>query len=261
MTLRIPGCTYRLQLNRNFNFRGATALCDYLDALGVTDVYASPILAARPGSAHGYDVIDHARLNPELGTESDLEALVGELRSSAGMGLMLDLVPNHMCIATSDNRWWNDVLENGRGSPYAPFFDIDWHPPKSELHEKVLLPVLGEQYGRVLENQEISHRLRGGRLLRPLRAAALSDRPAHDPAAARADGRRSEAQPSARSPRSPGDGEPRDRDPAPAEALGDRPGSRSASASAKRRSSSAGSMRWSRAAPRLAMPWSAASPP
>jgi (1->4)-alpha-D-glucan 1-alpha-D-glucosylmutase len=161
MTVRIPGCTYRLQFNKNFNFRDATALVDYLDALGVTDVYASPILAARPGSIHGYDVVDHGRLNPELGTESDLDALVAALQER-GMGMVLDVVPNHMCIASADNHWWNDVLENGRSSPYAPFFDIDWHPPKTELHEKVLLPVLGAQYGRVLENQEISIGYAGG---------------------------------------------------------------------------------------------------
>jgi (1->4)-alpha-D-glucan 1-alpha-D-glucosylmutase len=161
MTVRIPGSSYRLQLNKDFTFRDATRLVDYLDALGITDIYASPILAARPGSSHGYDVIDHARLNPDIGTEEDLEALVAALRER-GMGLILDLVPNHMCIASPDNRWWNDVLENGRSSPYAPFFDIDWQPPKSELHEKVLLPVLGEQYGRVLESQEIAIRYEGG---------------------------------------------------------------------------------------------------
>jgi (1->4)-alpha-D-glucan 1-alpha-D-glucosylmutase len=155
MTVRIPGCTYRLQFNKDFKFRDATALVDYLDGLGVTDVYASPILTARPGSIHGYDVIDHSRLNPELGTDGDLDALSAALRER-GMGMVLDVVPNHMCIASPDNHWWNDVLENGRSSPYAPFFDIDWHPPKTELHEKVLLPVLGAQYGRVLENQEIS---------------------------------------------------------------------------------------------------------
>ncbi len=155
MTPRIPGCSYRLQLNKNFNFRDTTALVDYLDALGVTDIYASPFLVARPGSAHGYDVIDHARLNPEVGTDGDLEALAAALKQR-GMGLIMDVVPNHMAIATSDNHWWNDVLENGRSSPFAAFFDIDWHPPKTELHEKVLLPVLGEQYGRVLENQEIA---------------------------------------------------------------------------------------------------------
>ena len=196
MTPRIPGCSYRLQLNKNFNFRDATALVDYLDALGVTDVYASPFLVARPGSMHGYDVIDHARLNPEIGTDGDLDALAAALKQR-GMGLIMDVVPNHMCIASSDNHWWNDVLENGRSSPFAAFFDIDWHPPKTELHEKVLLPVLGEQYGRVLENQEISIDVRGGRVLRPLLAVALPDRAAHHPAAAGTDRRRPAPQPSA----------------------------------------------------------------
>jgi (1->4)-alpha-D-glucan 1-alpha-D-glucosylmutase len=155
MPVRIPGCTYRIQFNKDFNFRDATALVDYLDALGVTDIYASPLLAARPGSSHGYDVIDHARLNPELGTEGDLDALAAAI-AARGMGLLLDVVPNHMCIASPDNRWWNDVLENGRSSPFAPYFDVDWHPPKPELAEKILLPVLGGQYGRVLESQELT---------------------------------------------------------------------------------------------------------
>jgi len=161
MTPRTPGCCYRLQLNKDFTFRDATALVDYLDALGVTDIYASPFLVARAGSMHGYDVIDHAHLNPEIGTDGDLEALSAALKQR-GMGLIMDVVPNHMCIASSDNHWWNDVLENGRSSPFAAFFDIDWHPPKTELHEKVLLPVLGEQYGRVLENQELSIRYEAG---------------------------------------------------------------------------------------------------
>src|SRR4051812_12880059 len=137
MTVRIPGSSYRLQFNKSFTFQDATRLVEYLDGLGITDVYASPILAARPGSVHGDDVVEHARLNPEIGSEEDLDALVAALRER-GMGMILDLVPNHMCIASPDNRWWNDVLENGRSSPYAPFFDIDWQPPKSELHEKVL---------------------------------------------------------------------------------------------------------------------------
>src|SRR3954470_10188936 len=98
MPPRIPGCSYRLQLNKDFNFRDATALVDYLDALGVTDIYASPFLVARAGSEHGYDVIDHSRLNPELGTESDLDALAAAL-GQRGMGLVMDVVPNHMAIA------------------------------------------------------------------------------------------------------------------------------------------------------------------
>src|SRR5215471_19176657 len=153
--MRIPVCTYRLQFSKQFTFRDATALIPYLDALGVTDLYASPFLAARPGSVHGYDVVDPSRLNPEIGTDEDLDALAAALRARS-MGLIMDVVPNHMCIASAENRWWNDVLENGRSSPYAAFFDIDWQPPKAELHDKILLPVLGEQYGRVLENQELA---------------------------------------------------------------------------------------------------------
>src|SRR4051794_31744689 len=100
MTPRIPICSYRLQFNKHFSFRDATALIDYLDALGVTDIYASPFLVARPDSAHGYDIIDHSRLNPEIGTDGDLEALGGAL-GQREMGLIMDVVPNHMAIATS----------------------------------------------------------------------------------------------------------------------------------------------------------------
>jgi len=152
---RIPLATYRFQFNRNFTLRDATALVPYLDALGISDIYASPFLAARPGSLHGYDVIDPTRLNPEIGTDEDLDALSVALRAR-GMGLLMDVVPNHMCIASPDNRYWQDVLENGRSSPSARIFDIDWYPPKAELADKVLLPNLGDQYGRVLEDQQIS---------------------------------------------------------------------------------------------------------
>jgi (1->4)-alpha-D-glucan 1-alpha-D-glucosylmutase len=148
-------------LSKRFTFRDATALLPYLDALGVTDVYASPFMAARAGSLHGYDIVDHSRLNPEIGTDEDLTALAREL-GARGMGLLMDLVPNHMCVASVENRRWADVLENGRSSPHATFFDIDWHPPKPELREKVLLPVLGEQYGRVLENQQLAVGYEGG---------------------------------------------------------------------------------------------------
>jgi (1->4)-alpha-D-glucan 1-alpha-D-glucosylmutase len=159
--IRIPLATYRLQFNKDFTLRDATALVPYLAALGISDIYASPFLAARPGSVHGYDVVDPTRLNPEIGSDEDLDALVTALQQR-GMGLLMDVVPNHMCIASAENRFWWDVLENGRSSPYARFFDIDWHPPKPELAEKVLLPVLGEQYGRVLENQQLSIAHDGG---------------------------------------------------------------------------------------------------
>jgi len=153
--LRIPSATYRLQLHRGFTLRDAAGIVDVLHALGITHLYASPLLRARPGSPHGYDIVDASMLNPELGTEGDLEALSAKLRER-GMGLVLDVVPNHMCIADPLNAWWFDVLENGQGPAYAKFFDIDWTPPKPELASRVLLPVLGDQYGAVLERGEIT---------------------------------------------------------------------------------------------------------
>jgi len=150
----IPASTYRWQLNHQFTFQDAVPLVEYLEELGISDCYASPLAMARPGSLHGYDVTDGSRLNPELGTREDLDHWAEQLRRH-GMGLILDVVPNHMCVADSSNAWWWDVLENGPSSRFAQFFDIDWRPPKEELADKVLLPVLGDQYGRVLENQEI----------------------------------------------------------------------------------------------------------
>lgn len=152
---RVPVATYRLQFNRAFTFADATRLVPYLDALGVSDVYASSYLAARPGSLHGYDIADHNRLNPEIGTEEEYEAFVTALESR-GMGQILDVIPNHMGIAAGCNPWWNDVLENGPSSAYAEFFDIDWDPVKRQLANKVLLPILGDQYGRILEEQELT---------------------------------------------------------------------------------------------------------
>ena len=154
MSARIPTATYRLQFNHLFTFRQAAAILNYLHDLGISDCYASPLLMARKGSLHGYDVIDPSKLNPELGTREDFNEFSVMLKQR-GMGLMMDVVPNHMCIAGSGNQWWNDVLENGPSSPYAAFFDIDWRPPKQNLANKTLLPALGDQYGRVLENQEI----------------------------------------------------------------------------------------------------------
>ena len=141
-TCRIPVATYRLQFTPDFGFADALPLIPYLHALGFTDLYASPFFRARRGSLHGYDVTDHSSINPELGTEADLEALVQAL-TQHGMGLLMDVVPNHMGISDGSNRWWQDVLENGPSSPYAHFFDIDWAPPKAVLANKVLLPVLG----------------------------------------------------------------------------------------------------------------------
>ena len=151
---RIPRCTYRVQLNRDFTFNDATALVPYLARLGVSHVYCSPYLRARAGSTHGYDIIDHNALNPEIGSPEDFERFVATLREH-GMGHILDMVPNHMGVMGADNAWWLDVLENGPASAYADFFDIDWQPANAALTNKVLIPVLGDQYGLVLERGEL----------------------------------------------------------------------------------------------------------
>ncbi|MGE3780852.1 MAG: alpha-amylase family glycosyl hydrolase, partial [Pirellulaceae bacterium] len=147
----LPVATYRLQFSRDFTFADATKLVPYLHNLGISHVYASPYLRSTKGSQHGYDIVDHTRLDPELGTDADFHALVGALRAHR-MGHLLDLVPNHMGIGSDENSWWQDVLENGPSSPYAGFFDIDWKPLKPDLTNKVLLPVLGDQFGAVLES-------------------------------------------------------------------------------------------------------------
>jgi (1->4)-alpha-D-glucan 1-alpha-D-glucosylmutase len=148
------GATYRLQLHEKFDWGHAAAVVDYLYDLGVTDVYTSPIMAAAKGSSHGYDVVDHGRLNPELGGEASFERFSRSLRERR-MGLLLDWVPNHMGVAVGQNRLWDDVLENGKSSLYADHFDIDWRPLRDDLADRVLLPLLGEQYARVLENGEL----------------------------------------------------------------------------------------------------------
>ncbi|MEO8259461.1 MAG: malto-oligosyltrehalose synthase [Acidobacteriota bacterium] len=158
---RIPLATYRLQFNRDFTFRDAHSIVDYLNALGITDCYASSYLKAVPGSPHGYDVADPTCLNPDLGTDVDYWTWIDALRAR-GMGHVLDLVPNHMGIADSANPWWQDVLENGPSSRFARFFDIEWHPVKAELANRVLIPTLGDQYGAVLERQELHVIFRDG---------------------------------------------------------------------------------------------------
>jgi (1->4)-alpha-D-glucan 1-alpha-D-glucosylmutase len=150
----IPLATYRLQLNRDFTFAQATEIVPYLAALGISHCYISPCLKARPGSVHGYDIVDHNSLNPEIGTRDQFDHFVSTLRQH-GMGLILDIVPNHMAVMGSDNAWWLDVLENGEASIYGCFFDIDWRPLKEELHGKVLVPVLHDHYGAVLESGEL----------------------------------------------------------------------------------------------------------
>ena len=151
---RIPAATYRLQFTAHFTFRDALELVPYLQSLGISDVYASPLLKPRPGSSHGYDTVDHGKLNPALGTEEDFRALAQALRER-GMGLILDTVPNHMGIGDPANGWWMDVLENGPSSSRAHYFDIDWNPVNPELKGKVLIPILEDQYGQVLESGKI----------------------------------------------------------------------------------------------------------
>src|SRR6266550_160288 len=150
---RIPSSTYRLQFNRWFTFAQAREIVPYLDALGVSDAYASPYFQARPESLHGYDITDHNKLNAAIGSRAEYDAWIADLHAR-GMGQVLDFVPNHMGIGEPLNQWWMDVLENGPSSIYAQYFDIDWRPLKSDLHDKVLLPILSDQYGRVLERGE-----------------------------------------------------------------------------------------------------------
>src|SRR5689334_2397368 len=158
---RIPTCTYRLQFNRRFTFATAGEIVAYLDALGVSDVYASPYFQARPESLHGYDITDHNKLNEAIGSRADYDRWIAELHAHQ-MGQVLDFVPNHMGIGEALNTWWMDVLENGPSSAYARYFDIDWRPLKTDLHDKVLLPILGDQYGRVLERGELKVHFEAG---------------------------------------------------------------------------------------------------
>lgn len=151
----IPVATYRLQFNRDFTFADAGNIISYLHLLGISHVYASPLLKARAGSPHGYDIVDHNKLNPEIGDEDEFMHYVEILREH-DMGQILDIVPNHMGVGGDDNNWWLDVLENGEASIYTGYFDIDWHPVNPVLHNKVLLPFLGDHYGTILEQGELN---------------------------------------------------------------------------------------------------------
>jgi malto-oligosyltrehalose synthase len=151
--VQFPRATYRFQFNKTFTFADAIALVPYLAELGVSHCYASPILQATPGSMHGYDVVNHNVINPEIGSAEELDSLVCALKEHS-MGLIVDIVPNHMGIG-NDNVWWNDVLENGAASIYSEYFDIDWQPVKKELNNKVLLPILGDFYGKVLHDGQL----------------------------------------------------------------------------------------------------------
>ncbi len=147
--LRIPSSTYRLQLHKDFTFDDAAGIADYLRALGISHVYCSPYLQAAPGSMHGYDVVSHQRVNEELGGAEGHERFCKKL-GEVKLGQVLDIVPNHMSLG-KENRYWWDVLENGTSSRYASFFDIDWQPMEERLRDKVLVPILGDQYGKVLQ--------------------------------------------------------------------------------------------------------------
>jgi len=152
----VPVATYRLQFHKDFRFTDATKLVPYLASLGISHLYASPFLKARPGSTHGYDVVDHNAVNPEIGTERELNHLISTLKKH-GMGMVVDLVPNHMGVLHADNPWWLDVLEKGRESAYAKFFDIDWS------RGRLLLPVLGKHYGEALEAGELKLERKNGK--------------------------------------------------------------------------------------------------
>ena len=157
-----PTATYRVQFRPGqLTFRDAAAIVPYLDELGISHLYASPYLKARSGSAHGYAIVDYGHLNPELGNEDDYRAMVEALHGR-GMGQILDTVANHMSATPAENLWWNDVLENGPSSPRAAYFDIDWRPVKEELRNRILLPILGNQYGDVLESGELRLEYREG---------------------------------------------------------------------------------------------------
>jgi (1->4)-alpha-D-glucan 1-alpha-D-glucosylmutase len=163
MEARAPLSTYRLQLHAGFTFADAGAVLPYLKKLGIGDSYASPIFEARPGSMHGYDVTRHDRLNPDLGGEEGFTRFAARLQELA-MGLLLDIVPNHMGVG-NDSQWWLDVLENGRSSEYASYFDIDWNPLNPDMKDKLLLPILGSQYGDELEAKHIQLAVADGKLM------------------------------------------------------------------------------------------------
>ena len=152
--MSIPRATARLQLHKDFTLDDAVNVVDYYASLGISHLYASPILTARPGSTHGYDIVDPTRINPELGGEAALRRLVQTLRA-AGMGLIIDIVPNHMGVGGADNPWWLHVLEWGPHSRYARWFDIDWQSPDTTLHGKILLPFLGDQYAQTLRSGDL----------------------------------------------------------------------------------------------------------
>ncbi len=159
---RWPVATYRLQFQPGtLTFRDAAAVAPYLDELGISHLYASPCRKARSGCGHGYAIVDYGQLDPQLGSAEDYRAMLEALRGR-GLGQIVDIVPNHMSATAAENPWWNDVLENGPSAPHASYFDIDWRPVKEELRNRILLPILGGQYGQVLEAGELKLEYREG---------------------------------------------------------------------------------------------------
>jgi (1->4)-alpha-D-glucan 1-alpha-D-glucosylmutase len=179
MSLRVPSATYRVQLHAEFGFGDVARIVPYLKQLGISDLYVSPVLEAAPGSTHGYDVLNHDALNPELGGDTGF-ATLNEALAANGLGLIVDFVPNHMGVGCDGNRLWEDVLEHGQASERAEFFDIDWRPPKETLAHKLLLPILPDQYGLCLERGYFklafdgqAIRLKAGNRTLPLRPKSL----------------------------------------------------------------------------------------
>jgi len=161
MVMPVPLATYRVQMHAGFGFDAAAAIAGYLSDLGVTHLYSSPYLQAGKGSTHGYDVLDHSQPNAELGGQ-EAHARLCKALGEAGLGHVLDIVPNHMSIASRENQWWWDVLENGQSSRYAGYFDVDWHPPEEKLRDTVLMPILGDHYGREVEAGHVQLHRAGG---------------------------------------------------------------------------------------------------
>ena len=186
--MRIPRSTYRLQLTKNFGFHDAARVAGYLARLGVSELYLSPVLKAAPGSTHGYDELDHAILNPELGGEAGFAQLAAAARAN-GLGITVDFVPNHMGVGCDGNPYWDDILKHGQASPFVEYFDIDWHYPKETLTGKLLIPVLPEQYGVSLEQGDVTLAWDGAVIriqvgdrklpVRPCSLPGLLDRVAH----------------------------------------------------------------------------------
>jgi (1->4)-alpha-D-glucan 1-alpha-D-glucosylmutase len=157
----LPTATYRIQLHAGFGFDETAAIADYLRALGVSHIYTSPSLQAGKGSTHGYDVLNYHQVSKELGGPEGHRRLC-EVAKSNGLGIILDVVPNHMSIASRENAWWWDVLENGQSSRYATYFDVDWNPPEEKLRNRILIPILGDHYGRVIDACEFKVKRDGG---------------------------------------------------------------------------------------------------